>query len=158
LALSRGYATTLPMHESLAESRIHRRLIDQLYVEAMVLADEARTYFDEDGRAERESLSPIERVGFSCESLKVTTRLMHVIAVAAGELRPSEALDPSRRLGDAPRTDEAAAAALPLRARLLIMASSDLHRRIARLDRPTHADHAVPSPARAMQQRLALAF
>jgi len=153
------------MHENLAESRIHRRLIDQLYVEAMVLADEARTYFDEDGRAERESLSPVERVGFSCESLKVTTRLMHVIAwlltqraVAAGELRPNEALDPSRRLGDAPRTDEAAAAALPLRARLLIMASSDLHRRIARLDRPDHADHAVPSPARAMQQRLALAF
>ena len=153
------------MQGSSGESRIHRRLVDQLYVEAMVLADEARTYFDEDGRVERESLAPLERVGFSCESLKVTTRLMHVIAwlltqraVAVGELRPHDALHPSRRLGEAPQTDEAAAAALPLRARLLIMASSDLHRRIARLDGPPAADRVLASPARAMQQRLALAF
>jgi regulator of CtrA degradation len=153
------------MQNTTGESRIHRRLIDQLYVEAMVLADEARTYFDEEGRAERNTLSPLERVGFSCESLKVTTRLMHVIAwlltqraVAAGELRPHDALDPARRLGEAPQTEEAAAAVLPLRARLLIMASSDLHRRIARLDSSPHVDAAVSSPARAMQQRLALAF
>ena len=152
------------MQQASSESRIHRRLVDQLYVEAMVLADEARTYFDEEGRAERESLAPLERVGFSCESLKVTTRLMHVIAwlltqraVAAGELGAHDALDPSRRLGEAPQTDEASAAALPLRARLLIMASSDLHRRIARLDGSPDAGDAV-SPARAMQQRLALAF
>ena len=153
------------MQGTTGESRIHRRLVDQLYLEAMVLADEARTYFDEEGRAEREVLSPLERVGFSCESLKVTTRLMHVIAwlltqraVAAGELRPLDALDPSRRLGEAPHTDERAAAGLPLRARLLIVASSDLHRRIARLDASPRADAVVSSPARAMQQRLALAF
>lgn len=153
------------MQESSSESRIHRRLVDQLYVEAMVLADEARTYFDEDGRAERDTLAPMERVGFSCESLKVTTRLMHVIAwlltqraVAAGELRPHDALHPSRRLGDAPQTDEAAAIGLPLRARLLIEASSDLHRRIARLDGTPGAGEDNVSPARAMQQRLALAF
>jgi len=152
------------MHQGSSDSRIHRRLVDQLYVEAMVLADEARTYFDEEGRAERETLAPLERVGFSCESLKVTTRLMHVIAwlltqraVAAGELGPHDALDPARRLGEAPQTDEAAAAVLPLRARLLIMASSDLHRRIARLDGTPAAGEPV-SPARAMQQRLALAF
>lgn len=149
----------------MTESHIHRRLVDQLYVEAMVLADEARTYFDEDGRADRETLAPVERVGFSCESLKVTTRLMHVIAwlltqraVVAGELRPHDALDPSRRLGDAPQTDEVAAAALPLRARLLIMASSDLHRRIARLDGSRANGRVASSPARAMQARLALVF
>ena len=62
------------------ETRIHRHLIDALYIEAMLLADEARSYFDEVGRAEREMLDPLVRVGFSCESLKVTTRLMHVIA------------------------------------------------------------------------------
>ena len=38
------------MTVSRSESRIHRRLIDSLYTEAMLLADEARSYFDEAGR------------------------------------------------------------------------------------------------------------
>jgi regulator of CtrA degradation len=148
------------------ESRIERRLFDSLYVEAMVLADEARAYFDEAGRAEREALDPLARVTFSCESLKVTTRLMHIIAwlltqraVAAGELRLRDALDPSRRLGDAPVTDPGVFDTLPERARTLIAASADLHRRIARLD--TAQDQpagGAPSPARSIQQRLARAF
>ena len=57
-----------------------KRLIDGLYTEAMLLADEVRAYFDDVGRDARDLLDPIERVLFSCESLKVTTRLMHVIA------------------------------------------------------------------------------
>jgi regulator of CtrA degradation len=145
-------------------TRLHRRLIDALYVEAMLLADEARAYFDEAGRAERESLDPLARVGFSCESLKVTTRLMHVIAwlltqraVQAGELRPREALHPSRRLGEAPASDGGLVAALPPRAKGLIESSEDLHRRVARLDMAQEAD-AEPSPARSMQERLALAL
>ncbi|WP_374944790.1 DUF1465 family protein [Sphingomonas sp.] len=145
---------------------MQRRLVDSLYVEAMVLADEARAYFDEAGRAEREALDPLTRVTFSCESLKVTTRLMHIIAwlltqraVSAGELRPRDALDPSRRLGDAPVTDAPVLAALPARAQAMIAASADLHRRIAKLDlaQEQPAD-TLPSPARSMQQRLALAF
>ena len=148
------------------ESRMQRRLIDSLYVEAMLLADEARAYFDEAGRAEREALDPLARVTFSCESLKVTTRLMHTIAwlltqraIVAGELRERDALDPSRRLGDAPVTEPQALDVLPERARALIAASADLHRRIARFDtaqeQPTEA---MPSPARSIQQRLARAF
>ena len=148
------------------ESRMQRRLVDSLYVEAMLLADEARAYFDEGGRAEREALDPLTRVTFSCESLKVTTRLMHVIAwlltqraVSAGELRPRDALDPSRRLGDAPVTEIAVLAALPERAQGLIASSADLHRRIARLDLAQEQPvDLLPSPARAIQQRLALAF
>ncbi|MEA3059703.1 MAG: regulator of CtrA degradation, partial [Sphingomonadales bacterium] len=57
--------------------RITSRLIDSLYTEAMLLADEARSYFDEAGRDERSTLEPFARVGFACESLKVTTRIMH---------------------------------------------------------------------------------
>ena len=63
-----------------AATRVHRRLIDSLYTEAMLLADEARGYFDEVGREQRDMLGAMDRVVFSCESLKVTTRLMHVIA------------------------------------------------------------------------------
>lgn len=147
-----------------AASLLHRRLVDSLHVEAMVLADEARSYFDEDGRAEREALDPLDRVGFSCESLKVTTRLMHIIAwlltqraVHTGELAPREALHPSRRLGEAPRSDRHTVAILPPRARLLIDASTDLHRRVAHLD-GAQAGTVIASPARGMQERLAMAF
>ena len=131
----------------------------------MLLADEARSYFDEAGRAEREALDPLDRVSFSCESLKVTTRLMHVIAwlltqraVHAGELRPGEALHPSRRLGEAPESAPAAMATLPLRARTLIESSADLHRRAARLDAALESPAAVASAVRGLQERLALAF
>ena len=60
--------------------RITSRLIDSLYTEAMLLADEARSYFDDAGRDERAILEPFARVGFACESLKVTTRIMHIVA------------------------------------------------------------------------------
>jgi regulator of CtrA degradation len=153
------------MAQLLDAERMQRRLIDTVYMEAMVLADEARHYFDEGGRAERESLAPIERVTFSCESLKVTTRLMHVIAwlliqraVIAGELTPGQAIDPARRLGAAPVTEPGEVEALPERARAMIAASSELHRRVARLDRAQVADQPSTSPARSMLDRLATAF
>src|ERR1700761_3509069 len=123
-----------------AESRIHRRLIDTLYVDAMVLADEARGYFDDAAKAARDSLDPIARVSFSCESLKVTTRLMHIIAwlltqraVDAGELAPRDALAPSRRLGTAPETDDRTINAMPGQAAVIMLTSIDLFRRVARL-------------------------
>jgi regulator of CtrA degradation len=147
------------------ESRIHRRLIDVLYVDAMVLADEARSYFDEGGRTDRETLPPLARVSFSCESLKVTTRLMHVIAwlltqraVGAGEMAPRDALDPSRRLGPAPLSDAAAVAELPARARALIDSSAELYRRVGLLDEAQARELVVESPARSMLERLAMAF
>jgi regulator of CtrA degradation len=62
------------------EVRITPRLIDSFYTEAMLLADEARSYFDDAGRGDRALLDPFVRVGFACESLKVTTRIMHIVA------------------------------------------------------------------------------
>ncbi|MEG3122903.1 DUF1465 family protein [Sphingomonas sp. GB1N7] len=143
---------------------MQRRLIDTLYVDAMVLADEARSYFDEAGRVEREALDPMSRVSFSCESLKVTTRLMHVIAwlltqraVDAGELRAADALDPSRRLGPAPVSEPGAVANMPPQARGLIAASADLYRRVARLD-DSQAEIVAASPVQSLHARLAMAF
>ncbi|UUL83563.1 DUF1465 family protein [Sphingomonas qomolangmaensis] len=145
--------------------RIERRLIDSLYVEAMLLADEARGYFDEGGKGDRDALAPLARVSFSCESLKLTTRLMHVIAwlltqraVAAGELSPRDALDRTRRLGGAPASDDAAIAAMPRAAGALVRASIDLHRRVALLDSAQARPRFAPSPARSMIDRLAGAF
>ena len=153
------------MAELVDDPRMQRRLIDSFYMEAMLLADEARHYFDEGGRAERESLTPMERVTFSCESLKVTTRLMHVIAwlltqraVIAGELSVMQALDPGRRLGDAPVSEQATLDAMPVHARSMIANSIDLHRRVVRLDCAQATDEPIISPARSMLDRLATAF
>ena len=130
-----------------------------------MLADDVRSYFDDGGRVEREALQPMARVTFSCESLKVTTRLMHVVAwlltqraVLAGELRERDALDPSRRIGDAPISDATGLADLPEQARILVAASVDLHRRVARLDSVQGVDLLEESPARQMYHRLAMTF
>ena len=56
------------------------RVAEQLYTEALLLADETHAYYDAVGRAERDRLEPKARVLFACEALKATTRLMHVIA------------------------------------------------------------------------------
>jgi regulator of CtrA degradation len=148
-----------------AERRIHRRLIDTLYVDAMVLADEARGYFDDAAKVARDSLDPIARVSFSCESLKVTTRLMHIIAwlltqraVDAGELAPRDALDPSRRLGPEPQSDIVVLGTLPPEAQALVMSSEELYRRVARLDASQAEPTPEASPARQLLDRLATAF
>ena len=110
-----------------AQARITSRLIDALYTEAMLLADEARSYFDDAGRDERATLEPFARVGFACESLKVTTRIMHIVAwlltqraIESGEIAGHDSRRPERRLG-MPRT------AIPpssMRCRLLRASSS----------------------------------
>ncbi len=144
-----------------AESRIAPRLVDSLYSEALLLADEARTYFDKEGRAEQRALDPFARVGFACESLKVTTRIMHIVAwlltqraIESGELNGSDGRRPERRLGNANDSDPAVVAQLPPAARRLISASIDLYARVRRLDQGQTADSAPLSPARALMGRL----
>lgn len=143
-----------------ARAEMTPKLIDGLYVEAMVLADEARSYFDTIARDDRLTLDPIDRVGFSCESLKVTTRLMHVIAwlltqraVAAGELTRGEADVAERRLGDAADSDTTLLPRLPKAALELVRASEELYDRIRRLD---FGACTAPrgSPARSLLSRL----
>ena len=143
------------------QSRITPRLIDSLYTEAMILADEARGYFDEEGREERLTLAPFVRVGFACESLKVTTRIMHIVAwlltqraVETGEITGADGGRPERRLGKAGDSDPQIVEQLPESAKKLIHASTDLYARIKRLDEGQLADEPAPSPARALMGRL----
>ena len=143
------------------EARITPRLISAFYTEAMLLADEARSYFDDAGRADRNSLDPMARVGFACESLKVTTRIMHIVAwlltqraVESGEITSAGGRRPERRLGHAQDSDPDVIANLPESARKLINSSIDLYARIKRLDEGVVADEPVQSPARALMGRL----
>ena len=143
------------------EARITPRLIDSLYTEAMLLADEARAYFDEAGRDDRQSLEPFARVGFACESLKVTTRIMHIVAwlltqraVETGEIKSADGRRPERRLGHANDSDMLVVEQMPEAAQRLINASADLYSRVRRLDEGQSIDEPVPSPARALMGRL----
>ena len=153
------------MAQDEAKLELTPRLVSALYTEAMLLADEARSYFDRQGREERDTLDPVLRVGFSCESLKVTTRLMHIIAwlltqraVEAGELSAAQARRPARRLGDEPESDDAILPRLPEAAQALVAASRDLFARVRRLDDAGPETAPQPSPARGLLSRLERSF
>ena len=143
------------------EVRITSRLIDSLYTEAMLLADEARSYFDDAGRDERSTLKPFARVGFACESLKVTTRIMHIVAwlltqraIESGEIIQREGRRPERKLGHAQESDPVVINELPPSARKLITSSIDLYARVKRLDDGVIETDVPQSPARALMGRL----
>ena len=137
------------------ESLLTPKLIDALYTEAMVLADEARSYF-ESGRFHEDS-DPDDRlaVSFSCESLKVTTRLMHCIAwllnqkaLHSGELTA----------GEAPVTQRSMTARFPEEARQIIRASEDLFQRLQRLATKMDQELEAESAVQDMFRRLKGAF
>lgn len=147
-------------------SDFDQRLIDGLYVEAILLADEARAFLDYHGESCRLTLNQLERVDFACESLKVTTRIMHVLAwlltqraVFAGELPESSRLEERYQLGEAATTDPLIRAIFTPEMEGLILASEDLYERIARVEqqlveRAGHGETPPPGPARDLMQRL----
>jgi len=140
---------TTPSHQ------LTHKLIDALYIEALVLADEARTYFEEDCKSERGALAPEARVQFSCEAIKVTTRLMHVITWLLQARTSGDAF--SGHIAAVPPTPPHILAALPSAARTLITTSQSLYERVTRLD--TLAPHVITnSPARELIAQLDAAF
>ncbi|UAK23474.1 DUF1465 family protein [Sphingomonas nostoxanthinifaciens] len=135
------------------------RLAETLYTEALLLADEMRGYFDGPGARDRDTLGPSERVLYACESLKATTRLMHVIAwlatrraVEAGELVSDDGL------GMSASSSAAELGRLPTAPRRLILAGIDLYERVERIAAGIDAPVAAASPARVLIQRLERAF
>lgn len=116
-------------------------------------------------------LSPARQVELSCESLKVTTRLMHSIAwllnrkaYFSGELTERQLRANGHLLGQAAESDPAVVATLDPQSRYLVRASADLFARIARMEQrfrahelassDSLANDALTSPALAIQQQL----
>ncbi|MVZ98723.1 DUF1465 family protein [Sphingorhabdus sp. IMCC26285] len=139
------------------------KLLDSLYVEAMVLADEARSYFDRDQVTA--IASPEISVAFSCESLKVTTRLMHSIAwllnqkaMRAGEISQHDSHGDERDLGYSPASDDFQVQRFPDEAKALIAASEDLYFRLQRISTKMRARTAPASEPHAMIERLRASF
>jgi len=142
-----------------------KKLIDGFYVEAIVLADEARSFFDQRGEECRNRLNQMERLDFACESLKVTTRIMHAIAwlltqraIFAGELGEEVRLEERHQLGAAATTEPHLLTLFCEEMSALILASEDLYDRLSRfeaklLDR-ARRDELASSPARDLLGRL----
>lgn len=147
------------------ESLLTPKLIDALYTEAMVLADEARSYF-ESGRFNEESdPDNLLAVSFSCESLKVTTRLMHCIAwllnqkaLLSGELSEGEAWNYDRALGAGPTTDQSMVDRFPAEARQIVITSEELFQRLQRLSMRMEQEMAAESAVQDMFRRLERSF
>lgn len=138
-------------------------LLDSLYTDAMVLADEARYCFDRNQSAGL--LSPEISVAFSCESLKVTTRLMHGIAwllnqkaLRAGEISEADAVSDAKDLGYAPASDSAQVDRFPVEAQALIRASEELYGRLQRFSLQVRGQTAAVSEPRAMRELLRSSF
>ncbi len=147
------------------ESLLTVKLMDALYTEAMVLADEARSYF-ESGRFNEESdPDNLLAVSFSCESLKVTTRLMHCIAwllnqkaLHSGELTAGEAWNHDRALSVGPATDQQTVDRFPEEARQIIIASEELFQRLQRLSIRMEQEQEAESAVQNMFRRLESSF
>lgn len=120
---------------------------DRTYDEAFALLIEARSYLTE--RQHRgESLPSQDQLVASCETMRLTSRLVQVMAwllvqkaVHAGELEASEADDPKRRLGGqeiCADTGPWDVSGLPRRLLALLERSHALYNRVARLDEMVH--------------------
>jgi regulator of CtrA degradation len=143
---------------------MHRRLIESLYVEAMVLADEAYGCFAAERVSGEAGGDAATRIGYACESLKTTTRLMHIIAwllnqraVIAGEIR-ADADPAASALGDPVPVDWDVASRFAEPVQTLMVASERLFDRIAALNSAPRAAPAAPPPVVALQSALVRRF
>ena len=117
-------------------------IVEALYSEALVLADEARAAFDLSGRltvtSEDEDLA---RIALSCEALRTTTRMMHAIAwllnqraYFAGELSEFQLRRHGRLPPAQPDASPDQLALLDLELQDLTERTRQFYARIARLD------------------------
>ena len=145
---------------------INPQIVENLYCEALVLADEVRAAFSLSRRTEPAGDDEdLVRIAMSCEGLRTTTRIMHALAwllnqrsffmgeVTENQLRRHGKL--SRNL-KGPDLDNLAL--LPPETRELVAETERFYRRLTRLDRdwrqvPTHQPSAIDTLRWRLQHR-----
>ena len=127
----------------------HRAQIENLYVDAMLLADEAHAAFAAQRDLGRARSDAAAQISLACESLKTTTRLMHVIAwllhrraMFAGDPGAGPN-DSAARIGEAVAADWDICADFDASVRRIISASERLFERIAAMEAGWEAPRAV---------------
>lgn len=145
------------------EHRVRNQVVEELYEETLLLADEARTVFDMRARVPDESSGDGGRIALSIEGLRTTTRLMNLLAwllnqraFFAGELTELQ-LQRSGALANDRRSDPVQMALLRPATRALIRESERLYARAERLDVQLRSNDQT-GPARSLQDRLSNAF
>ncbi|WP_336981730.1 DUF1465 family protein [Altererythrobacter fulvus] len=121
---------------------INPHIVEALYNEALLLADEVRCSFDLSGRLDDASQDEdLSRIALSCEALRTTTRMMHIIAwllnqraYFAGEITQLQLRRHGRLPAKASRSDRGQMALLGPDLRDLISTTERLYARIERLD------------------------
>ncbi len=147
----------------MSEHLVRRMVVEELYEETLLLADEARAVFDLRSRDPEETSGDPLRIALSIEGLRTTTRLMNLLAwllnqraFFAGELSEAQVKRCGMLASDR-RSDPVQMAQLLPPTRALIRESERLYARAERLDRQLRRD-AEAGPARGLQDRLASAF
>lgn len=137
---------------------VHRAQVENLYVEAMLLADEAHAAFAaQRGAVESGRADGLLQVGLACEALKTTTRLMHILAwllhrraMIAGD-PGAGSNDSAARIGPPVPADWAVCLGFESHVRRIVAASERLFERIAAIE----AGWDTPEAARPVQAMLA---
>ena len=141
-------------------------IVEALYCEALVLADEARCAFDLSGRltmmSENEDMA---RIALSCEALRTTTRMMHAIAWLlnqrahfAGELSEFQLRRHGRLPPPQPEPDPGQLALLSPDLLDLIERTRRFYARVERLDNAWRDRFAMnPAAIHRLRERLGVA-
>ena len=138
---------------------VQRAQVENLYVEAMLLADEAHAAFAVQRDLGAAQGNAAAQIGLACESLKTTTRLMHIIAwllhrraMIAGD-PGAGAGDSAARIGEPVAADWEVCARFATPLRRIVAASERLFERIAALEAGWETPVAV-APVQAMLAQL----
>ncbi len=154
--MGHGHSINPPISAS-----VQKALVENLYVEAMLLADEAYTAFAAQRELNCGASDRLVQVGLACESLKTTTRMMHIIAwllhrraMMAGE-PGALAQDSAARIGETIQADWNICINFDSHCRYIVAGSERLFERIAALEAGWATDgQAVPAPVQRMLAQL----
>jgi regulator of CtrA degradation len=150
---------------------INSRIVEALYVEALVLADAARARF-ESLRETPGPVTPLHRradpspdsVELTCEALRTTTRVMHCLAWLlnhrawfAGQISAVQLRRHGRLISHFPASDPLIVARLPEDLAELVWQSERLYARIQRLEQAWREVPAMPGAIERLRDRLAQA-
>lgn len=137
---------------------VQRAQVENLYVDAMLLADEAHAAFAAQRDLGRTPGDSLLQIGLACESLKTTTRLMHIIAwllhrraMIAGDPGAGPN-DSAARIGEPVVADWNICAGFDEPLRRIVAASERLFQRIAAIE--AGWDTPAVAPVQAMLARL----